>query len=183
MSSSFQFLNQFQYHRISQDESNNPVLPQIVKIGKKISHISSVDVSSTAIAFNYGKRMIITKNNAKIDHLQRNDIVEIIDVDPVKNIVLYFGPSPPPLISPILWMIAYAKKEIQYLISLEKKSEKDSFPISIPSIKEENTFIEMIKSILKQLQKQEIIKINTDTLILTAQTEDQMYNNIKIFEK
>ena len=187
MSSTFQFLDRFQYHRISQDESNNPILPQIAKIGKKISQLPHVNNSSASIAFHFGKRMIITKKNANIDHLQRNDIIEIIDVDPVKNTSLYFGPSPPPLISPILWMIGYAKKEIQYLIFLEKNREKnrekDSFSTSITNIKKEDVFIEMIKSILKQLRKQEIILINTDLLILTAQTEEQMYKNIKIIEK
>jgi len=183
MSSTFQFLDRFKYHSISQDESNNPILPQIAKIGKKISQLPHVNNSSASIAFHFGKRMVITKNNANIDQLQRNDIIEIIDVDPVKNTALYFGPSPPSLISPILWMIGYAKKEIQYVVFLEKNSKKNSFSTSIPNIKKEDIFIEMIKSILKQLRNQEIIRINTDLLILTAQTEEQMYKNIKIIEK
>ena len=164
MSSTFQFLDRFQYRRISQDESNNPILPQIAKIGKKISQLSYFNNSSASIAFHFGKRMIITKDNANIDHLQRNDIIEIIDVDPVKNTSLYFGPSPTPLISPILWMIGYAKKEIQYVVFLEKNSKKTSFSTSIPNIKKEDIFIHLFFCLRSQYQE---VCINSDYFLIS----------------
>jgi len=177
------FMNHFNYHCLSKEESNNPVIPQILKFGKMILSLENITLSKCSIAIPYGKRLIISKNDAIIHQLHREDIIEIIDVDPIKNLIIYFGPSQPPLLTPFLWMISYAKKEIQYIISLEMKFEKENNIAALSHINKENTFLNTVKLILKQLQKQDIIKIDDHTLILTTQTKEDMKNKINYVRK
>ena len=54
-----------------------------------ISSLESINPTKCSIAFQYGKRLIINKKDAIIHKLRRDDIIEIIDVDPVKNIIVY----------------------------------------------------------------------------------------------
>jgi hypothetical protein len=166
----------FTYHRISNDEINNMLIPNIYLLVKKISVLFDKDLIDVTIGFSFGKRMITIGKDTKIDKIQRKNFIEIIDVDPVKNTVMYIGPLEPSLFSPLLYMIIYAKTEIQYCILLnlgEERIKNINTPIVSTRI-EDKTFLDLLKLILKHLQNQDIVFINNNLLLITSQTKNHI---------
>ena len=174
-------VSHFHYHRLSSEESNNTLIPQIIELGKVV-HLHIKDfVLDSVIGLSYGKRLIITGERIILNNIKREDIIEIIDVDPVKKQVLYFGSASPARYTPLLYMIHYAKTEIQFLLffSLKERMEKQFRLQSASQIKDEKTFMDLMKSILTSLQTHENIIINSKYLIITSLTKQRIEKTIE----
>jgi hypothetical protein len=168
----------FQTYCHSKQESNSPFIPQIIELSYKLHSMSSLEISSLTIAHSYGKRLLITAMNADMKQLHRKDFVEIIDVDPVKHTIFYFGPTHPPIITPFLWMLHYAKREIQCSIYFTSTS-KENIIESFPHIKSEGAFLTILKNMLKTLQHSPGIRYNDNVVLITAKSFDEMEQIIK----
>ena len=166
----------FHQYCLSPEESNNICIPYIIQLGKTIKAKLKNYCIDSCIAVQYGKRLIITKKDVTVDFIQRTDINEIIDVDPVKNTIMFFGPSTLHTLSPLLFMICYAKEDIHYIIALRMKEKalKEDMFIALPHVEKEKTFLDLLKSLLMQLQSCDKIIVDESILILTAKTKEQM---------
>ena len=174
-------LNQFNMHCLSQEESNNPLIPSLIRLGKLIKESYADSGHDVTLAAGYGKRMIITKRNLDIAHIERTDILEVVDVDPVKKTILFFGPMNPPMIAPLLFMIPYAKKEVQFLISFSVNEEKVKENVfdSLKHIPCKTTFLEMLSEVLKTLQQDTSMMIDEKVVIMTAESLQQMEKTLE----
>ena len=174
-------LKQFDMHCLSKEESNSPLIPSMIRLGKLIQESYTDICYDVTLGAWYGKRMIITMKNLDIANVKRTDLIEIVDVDSMKKTILFFGPMPPPMISPLLFMIPYAKQEIQYLISFRIKEEKRKENVfdSLNHITCKTTFIDLLSVVLITLQQDTSMVINDSLVLLTAESLEQMEKTLE----
>ena len=165
--------NNFKQYCHSKEESNAPFIPLLIKLGMKLNGLPWIKKDSITLASRYGKRLLITTKNLDITNLKRQDFIEIIDVDPVKKIILYFGPSFPPDITPYLWVMHYAKKELQFSIYFKYEHEENIIE-SLPYIEKKGDFIDIVKKMLLLLQQTSGFQFNTNGIIITGQTMNEI---------
>lgn len=171
----------FQEFCNSNEESNSSFIPVLLEIKKNLNSFSIFEKNTISIAASYGKRLILTAKETNEDLFERKDFIEIIDVDPVKNSILFFGPKNPPEIAPLLWMMHYAKKEIQFSIFLPfsegilKENIKELFPI----VGVESGFLDVVKDVMRSLQNSDAVILDKTALILTADNKKDLDKQIE----
>jgi hypothetical protein len=181
MSSKEDHFSHFYYHRLSSEEINNDLIPQISELGKYIHLHANHFVKESTIAISYGKRLIITGENRMVNMIKKENMIEIIDVNPVKKHVLYFGSAIPSRYTPLLYLIHYAKKEIQVqlFITFKEDRAKHFKMISASFINDENTFMDLVKSVLISLQTHDHVIINNKYLLMTGPTKQSIETSLK----
>jgi hypothetical protein len=133
MSSMDDCFSRFHYHRLSSEESNNVLIPKILELGKFVDRNIQHDILDAIITISYGKRLISTGDQVTIHEVSRKDVIELVDVDPVKQQVLYFGSALPSRYIPLVYMVMYAKKEIQCLVFITFKEDMEKY-FRMPSV-------------------------------------------------
>jgi len=164
--------NQFQIFTLSKEESNCPLIPQILQLGKNIYPLlGSAKERSVLITMPYGKRIISSTSNNPVNHLSRSDFIEIVDYDPIRNILLFIGPTQPDEILPVHCMIHKAKQEILIAVSI-KGTEGDTKLLKNKdmTVQAGKTHLETVKNVLKALQKNPIVHIQETGTLITGKT-------------
>lgn len=172
MSSMDDCFSRFHYHRLSSEESNNVLIPKILELGKFVDRNIQHDILDAIITISYGKRLISTGDQVTIHEISRKDVIELVDVDPVKQQVLYFGSTLPSRYIPLVYMVMYAKKEIQCLVFITFKEDMEKYfrMPSVSHISGEKTFMDLLKSVLTSLQSQDQVIIDNTHLMMTGPT-------------
>jgi len=103
-------------------------------------------------------------------HLKQQDIVEIVDYDPIKNIVLAIGKQYPCVETPVHWIIQSARHDIFAIVEVASKHLFDQLKKVLPVTDEETSCgtIERAKSILKTLQKGKNVLIKNEGVIFVG---------------
>ena len=104
---------------LSKEEVKNPLTKEITEAGKILKEKGFVKEKFGSISVKYGKRMIITANNANLGNLSNEDFVEIVDYNGVTNVTLAIGLKNPSMEIPMHWFI-YRKPEINAIIHIQK---------------------------------------------------------------
>ena len=79
----------YQTFYASKENSNSPFIPEIVRAGKKLKES---DIATDAIiSLSYGRRILVNAENIDIGKIRREDLLEIVDFDPVKRVLLVMG--------------------------------------------------------------------------------------------
>ena len=171
----------FQTFYSSREESNSPLIPEIIRIGKKLEQINlSEKIGLLLVSLRYGKRIIINSDYKKISEIKRNDIIEIIDYDPVKNNLLIIGPKQPKNYSPLHWMIHHARKEVNVIVQLNGEKILKNINTKIPKTKDDlkpGSF-EMIKEVLKNLRNSKTILIENQGILFVGENLKDVENQI-----
>jgi ribulose-5-phosphate 4-epimerase/fuculose-1-phosphate aldolase len=173
--------NTFQKFYISKEESNCPLILDIIKIGKKLDEHNLIKkFNSGIISIKYGKRIIINANYSDLNKIKKDDILEIIDYDPIKKIILIIGPKDPHFETPIHWMIHNARKDINIILQINnedllkkicnKYSTTNGSSLSI---------IDLTKEILKTLRKNKKIIIKNKGIFFIGNNLKEINNEIK----
>jgi len=177
--------NSFQTFYTSKEESNCPLITEIVKIGKKIKNKdSSKNVTSVIVSLRYGHRMIINGDYKDIEEIKRGEILEIIDYDPVKKILLTIGPIQPKIETPIHWMIHHARNEVNAVIQLNGEKLVEKLEGKVPSTKDDliTGSFEMIKEVLKPLRESKSVLIKNYGVLFVGgsvkEVEEQVFKVI-----
>jgi ribulose-5-phosphate 4-epimerase/fuculose-1-phosphate aldolase len=177
----------FQTFYTSKEESNCPLITEIVRIGKKIEKKNiSKDVESLIVSLRYGRRMIINGNYKEIGGIRRGEILEIVDYDPVKKILLTIGPIQPRSETPIHWMIHHARNEVNAVIQIngEKIIEKMSGKIQSTEKEQIPGSFESIKEVLKVLRDSKSVLTKNQGVLFVGENikevEEQVFKNIKV---
>jgi ribulose-5-phosphate 4-epimerase/fuculose-1-phosphate aldolase len=175
----------FQTFYTSKEESNCPLITEIVRIGKKIEkHGLSKDITSAIVSLRYGRRMIINSDYEDVGGIKRGEIVEIVDYDPVKKVLLTIGPVQPKVETPVHWMIHHARDEINVVIQLNGEKIVKKLAGKIPSTKKEQIpgSFEMIKEVLQNLKTGKSVLIKNQGVLFVGgsikEVEEQVFQNI-----
>ena len=162
----------FQIFTLSKEESNCPLVPQLIELGIELYQLfGKTKGTEITMSMPYGKRVLINTSDTVINHLSRSDFIEIVDYDPVRNILLFIGQKQPHEMTPIHWIIHNAKPEIASLVFIREKTNSIQFPKTISqTVQEEGTLFEMAKIVLKNLQNKPVIHIQERGVLITGKS-------------
>jgi len=142
----------YQNFYVSKEESNSPLIPQIVKTGKTLKKLGIT--KDAVVSLKYGKRVLINAKNTKLDELKREDFLEIVDFDPLKNVLLLIGPKESKIDSSNHWMIHHARDDVNAVIQIVNNSIAEKLAKKIPTTENERDpgSFELTKEILGKIR-------------------------------
>jgi ribulose-5-phosphate 4-epimerase/fuculose-1-phosphate aldolase len=162
----------FQTFYASKEASNCPLIPSVVRLGKKLKDKSFADVT---VSLKFGKRVLINAIDTDIGQIEREDFLEIVDYDPVKNVLLLLGQGDPKIESPIHWFIHHARDEVNAVIQVKNEIMAEKLEKKFPSTSDEHPMgtIEHIKDILKTLRDSKKVVIKNQGLLCVGNTVEE----------
>jgi hypothetical protein len=155
----------------SKEETNCPLVTDLIKIGKKINEKGILKQQDKAIiSFRYVKRILINGMVQDYSEIKRKELLEIVDYNPVKNNLLVMGTSEPFIETSIHYMIHNAKKEIKIVLQINKEKILQKIDDEIPILEDKYPInsIESIKEILKAMKNENIIGIKNNRLLFVG---------------
>jgi hypothetical protein len=140
----------FQTFYASKEESNCPLITDSIRIGKKLKENGKTNI---IISQRYGKRVLIN-SMGDFEKIKTSDFIEIVDFDPVKNILLVMGNQEPRVNAPLHWFIFHARSEINAIIQINDLEIIEKIK-KFPTTKNEYPIcsIDQIKDVMKCLRK------------------------------
>jgi len=153
---------------VSKELSTCPLIPELTKLAAYCHDHGIPDTTPLLISYDYGRRLIITAQHADTNTLHQDDIVEIVDYNPLKDIMLTIGPKPPHTDTPLHWMIQKARHDINITLTIQDPTLINTLPPTIPRIPEPlpTTTIDKAKTILKTLHTSPVVGIPTQGILL-----------------
>ena len=150
---------------VSKEQSNCPLIPDIVRLCKKFEDLGLLKEDTEAIiSLKYWKRLLINGSGSNLGEININDIIEIVDYDPVKKVTLTIGPKNPHVETPVHWLIHKARDDVNAIIHLKSVKLSEKLIKKLPSTDGEKPpgTLELAKEVLKTLRtnKKIIIKNN-----------------------
>jgi ribulose-5-phosphate 4-epimerase/fuculose-1-phosphate aldolase len=164
----------FQIFYISKEITNCPLIIEIIKISKKLREKDIIKKDNDAVfSLGFGKRIIINGLVKDFSDIKRDELLEIVDFDPIKNNLLLIGPAKPKIETSLHWMIHHARDDINFIAQIKNtdliKELKDveitdKYPIGS---------LDNTKEVLKALRtNKKIIIKNNGLLVVGRNTED-----------
>jgi len=176
----------FQTFFVSREQSNCPLLPDIIRVGKELKDIGLLKESVGVISLGYGKRILINGKNVGVGDVKREDIIEIVDYDPVKRVFLAIGRKEPCIETPVHWLIHHARDDVNVIIQLNGENLVERFSEKLPTIEKEYPpgSLELAKEILKTLRMSKSIVIqNKGTLFVGTSLKEAEDLVLKTYEE
>jgi len=124
------------------------------------------------ISLDYGKRILINAKQVDLKKITPQDIVEIVDYDPLKNIMMVIGLKDPATEAPVHWIIQKARHDINALLQISSISLYEKFKNTFPTTEKETppTSLERAKDILKTLRNGKTILIKNEGILFAGLT-------------
>jgi len=159
----------FQTFFISNEQSNCPLIANIARIGKNLEEMNILENDNSAIiSIGYGKRIIINGKYTDFKKINRENILEIVDYDPIKKLLLVIGSSKPQIETPVHWIVHHARNDVNVIIHIKNKKLSEKYHKIYPFIVNTEPFnaIDLSKEILKKSQKGKNIVLKNNGIIL-----------------
>lgn len=165
---------------VSKEETNCPIIIEIIKISKKLKEKSILKKDSDAIfSLGFGKRMIINGIVKDFSNIKREELLEIVDFDPIKNNLLLIGPAEPRIETSLHWMIHHARDDVNFVVQIKKTDlinkikdidVTDKYPIGS---------IENTKEVLKALSTNKKVAIKNNGLLIVGRNTTDIEKQIQ----
>ncbi len=168
----------FQTFYVSKEQSNCPLIADMIRVDRKLKELDLLKNSSEVISFSYGKRMIINSNMKNLGDMSRDDILEIVDYDPVKKIVLTIGRGKPGIETPVHWIIHHARDDINAIIQLNGEKLVERFSNILPStdIEQPSGTLEQAMEVLKTLRNSKDVVIKNKGVLFVGTSLKEVEN-------
>ena len=158
----------FQTFFVSRENSVSPMIVDIIKLGKKFEELSLKEAECN-ISLSYGKHLLINARDVNVEHMKQQDIVEIVDYDPIKNIVLAIGKKHPCIETPVHWIVQKARHDIYAIVEITSKKLYQVCCNHYPVIaKTPCGTIDRAKDILKTARESKILCIKDEGILLAG---------------
>ena len=181
--------NSYQIFYVSQEISHCPLASEFTRFGKKWSE-QPVFIDSTCIlSLKFGKRLLINSNQTDFRNIQPEDLVEIVDYDPLKNIALVIGKNEPSVETPVHWIIQNAREDINAILQLENQrlaqQSADKYPQAIKERPEK--ILDHAKGILKTIRMSKHIILKNQGIMLSGihlqEIEESLAEILEVFDE
>lgn len=177
----------FQTFYVSKEESNCPLISEVISIGKKLLELNlSENISKTVVSLRYGKRILINADSVVFGDLKQEEFLEIIDYDPLKKVLLAMGPKDPGIYTTIHWLIHHARNEVNAVVQLNDNILAKKLVKKLPVTEKEypNGSLEQAKEVLKVLRNSKRVVIKNQGVLLVGGSLKEVENLIlKTFEE
>lgn len=160
----------FQTFFASREQSNCPLIPDIVRIGKKLKEMGLLKDGTGVVSLGYGRRVLINGNEKSLGDVGRGDILEIVDYDPVKRVVLTIGEKEPNVETPVHWLIHHARDDVNAVVQINSKKLAEKLSKKLPATEKEwpSGTLELTKEILKTLRNSKSILIKNKGVLFVG---------------
>ena len=168
----------------SKEETNCPLVTDIIRIGKKLSEKNLIDSKIQAtISLKYGKRILINGLVQDYKKIKREELLEIADYDPVKNNLLVIGKTDPKVETALHFMIHHARKETKIIVQIDDKESLDKRKQLIPVIEKKFPInsIDFIKQVLRELRENKIVGMKERGILFISESIKETENMITKF--
>ncbi len=160
--------NLFQTFFVSREISISPLIVDIIKFGKKLEG-QKLKESKYSISLSYGKRLLINARDVDIKQMKQQDIVEIVDFDPIKNIALTIGKKYPCIKTPVHWIVQKARHDVNAIVEITSEKLYQVCCDHLPVIEKKPCgTIDRAKAVLKTLRDSKNICIKDEGILLVG---------------
>jgi ribulose-5-phosphate 4-epimerase/fuculose-1-phosphate aldolase len=167
----------FQTFYVSKEESNCPIISDFIKIVNSLKKKDILKNTEIVLSHRYGRRILINSDKRKIN---QNDFLEIVDYDPIKNILLVIGPNQALMETPLHWFIHKSRNEINAVIQINDENLMNGLEKILIITEKEYPVgtIENIKETLKSLRKSKNIIIRNQGVLFVGSSLKEVENRI-----
>ena len=171
----------YQTIKISNEISNLKIIPKLIDLIKDINKkLSLSNDEDFIISFKYGKRIVINCEKINLKKIDKDDFLEIVDYNPIKNIFLVIGKHNPDINMAIHWIIQNARREINVLIQLKSNRLNNLFSNNYLNNKKNNDIpIEISKDILFKLRDKNIVHNEKYGIFIIGNNLNEIENILK----
>lgn len=170
--------DQLQIFYASHELTSNPLVNEIITAGKSIANTYGDQIQGI-ISISYGKRIIATANTINFSSIEQKHIIEIVDYDAYKQIILIMGKKEPIRDIALHWMIHHAKQEIGAIVLLKNITHS---PLKIGQktidAQEHSTILNRTKILLKALQNNSVLHLEKEGIFITGNTITDIQNQL-----
>jgi len=155
---------------VSRETSNCPLISEMIKLGQRLEELGLADKETGIVSLDYGKRLLINAKNVDVKKMKQQDVVEIVDYDPLKNIMMVIGSKDPCLETPVHWVIQKARHDINALLQINSTTLFEKLKETLPTTEKETQPIALdrAKEILKTLRNGKTILIKNEGILFTG---------------
>ena len=168
---------------VSRETSNCPLISEIIQLGHHIQQQGVSEEETGVLSMDYAKRLLINAKNSDIKKMTQQDIVEIVDYDPLKNILMVIGPKDPALETPVHWIIQKARQDVNVLVQINSIRLYEQWKKTLPTTEKETppASLERAKEILKTLRKGKTILLKNEGILFVGFNSKEMYNSLHTY--
>jgi hypothetical protein len=155
---------------VSRETSNCPLISEMIKLGQILEELGLADKELGIVSLDYGKRLLINAKNVDVKKMKQQDVVEIVDYDPLKNIMMVIGTKDPCLETPVHWIIQKARHDINALLQINSKTLFEKLRETLPTTEKETqpATLDRAKEILKTLRTGKTILIKNEGILFAG---------------
>jgi hypothetical protein len=170
---------------VSRETSNCPLIAEMIRLGQRLKELGIPDSDVGIVSLDYGKRLLINGKNMDIKKLNHHDVVEIVDYDPLKNIIMVIGTKDPCLQTPVHWIIQKARHDINALLQINSKVFVERLKGTLPTTEKETTAgsLEQAKEILKTLREGKTIIIRNESVLCAGINIHEIENVLQKYKE
>jgi ribulose-5-phosphate 4-epimerase/fuculose-1-phosphate aldolase len=171
----------FQTFYVSKEETNCPLAIEIIKLGNKLKQSGILKKEDDAVfSIGFGKRIIINSMIEDFSKIKREELLEVVDFDPIKNNLLLIGFAKPRVETFLHWMIHHARDDVSFIVQIKKTDFNkikdvdvtDKYPVGS---------IDNTKDVLKALRNSKKVVIKNNGLLFVGRNIFEVEKQIKEF--
>jgi Class II Aldolase and Adducin N-terminal domain len=155
---------------VSRETSKCPLLSEMITLGHNLQDFGLTDKDTGILSMDYGKRLLINAKNVDLRTITQQDIVEIVDYDPLKNILMVIGLNDPSFETPVHWIIQKARHDVNAILQITSKNLYERFQNQFPTTKNDTKpgTLERAKEILQTLRTGKTILLQNEGIIFVG---------------
>ena len=168
---------------VSRETSNCPFLSEIIQLGQSLQQQGVQKQETGIISMDYAKRLLINAKNTDIKKMTQQDLVEIVDYDPLKNILMVIGPKDPAVETPVHWIIQKARQDVNVLVQVNSIRFYEQWKTTLPTTEKETppASLERAKEILRTLRNGKTILLKNEGILFVGINSKEIYNSLHTY--
>jgi hypothetical protein len=152
---------------VSRETSNCPLISEMIRLGHSLEEQGIPEKDVCVMSLDYGKRLLINGKNVDIKKMTQQDVVEIVDYDALKNIIMVIGNKDPCQQTPVHWIVQKARHDINAILQINSKTLIEKLKGTLPMTEKETPpgTLDQAKEILKALRNGKTIIIRNQAVL------------------
>jgi hypothetical protein len=163
---------------VSRETSNCPLLSEMITLGQGLQEFGLTDTETGILSLDYGKRLLINATNVDIKKITQQDIVEIIDYDPLKHIMMVIGLNDPSVETPVHWIIQKARHDVNAVLQINSVTLFKRFQNTLPTTEKDTKpgTLERAKEILQTLRNGKIVLLQNEGIVFVGINRKEIHD-------
>ncbi len=161
---------------VSRETSNCPLLSEMITLGQSLQEFGLTDKETGILSLDYGKRLLINAKNVDLKKITQQDIVEIVDYDPLKNIMMVIGLHNPAVETPVHWIIQKARYDVNAILQINSPVLFERLQHSLPTTEKDTKpgTLDRAKELLRTLRNGKTVLIQNEGIVFVGMNRKEI---------